>query len=369
MDLFFGMLIGIAVGITASILIYRIPRLATRRRKAIEDALVTLTNLCGIPLVVTDSSRRVIAAAPEITSIGIDPWGAGERIFSSIASDALRSGEELRRQSALGVVSVQQRTPFLVRAVPLLGDFVIIVVEDHRESERLDSVRTDFLVNISHEIKTPVAAIGLLSEALAAAADDPEAVRSFTDSLSDEVVRLTRMSRDVIELSRIEAGIVDLGHDPFALADIAQEAVAENSNAASVKNITVQVTADDSAVVRADRRMVTTALSNLVENAIQYSRSGTRVGVSVQVVGDNAVVLVADQGVGIRPENIDRVFERFYREDISRSREGSGLGLSIVKHTASVHQGTVSVSSRLGIGSTFRFEIPVARSEGKEGEK
>lgn len=347
---------GVVVGVGGTVLVYRVPHFAIRRRKAVEDALHSLCDVAGVPLIVMGTFGRVIGATEATTTLGINPHTS--KPLASIASDALRTGKPIETDSTLDLHALANGAPFRVRAVPVLGEFVVIIVEDRRASDRLDSVRTDFLVNISHEIKTPVAAIGLLTEALAEAAHDPEAVLRFTQSLSQEVVRLTRMSRDVIELSRIEAGIVDVGRDPFPVADSVREAIEENSNVAASKRITVTLDADDSAVVHADRRMITTALANLVENAIQYSRSGTTVRISVAEEGDMVVVLVADQGVGLRPENIDRVFERFYREDSSRSREGSGLGLSIVKHTASVHQGTVSVSSRLGIGSTFRFELP-----------
>lgn len=362
MDVFLGALIGLGVGVGGSVLVFLAVFSGSRRNRTTARALTELASTLGLPLVVLGANRRIISAAPQVAALGVDLSSGAARTVESVASDALRTGAVAELHSNLGVAGSQQDDPFVVRAVPLDGQFVVAVIEDRRESHRLDSVRTDFLVNISHEIKTPVAAIGLLTEALVAAADDPAAVRNFTGSLAQEVLRLTRMSRDVIELGRIEAGVVDVARDPFPISDLVREAVAENASAARAKRITVVVDADDDAVVRVDRRMVTTALSNLVENAIQYSRSDTTVQVSIEKFDDRVAVLVADEGVGIHVENIDRVFERFYREDLSRSREGSGLGLSIVKHTAGVHQGTVSVSSRLGIGSTFRFEIPAAQT-------
>ncbi len=351
---------GVVVGAAGFWVAYRLLRLDARRRKTIEDALVDLCANAHLPLVIFDSSRSVVAVAPEVPALGIDPMSHAGDTLASIASDVFRTGAAVEVETDLGIPGSNDRSPFFVRGVPMLGQFVVVVIEDRRESDRLDSVRTDFLLNVSHEIKTPIAAIGLLAEALSAAAEDPPSVRTFAASLAQEVARLTRMSRDVIELGRIEAGIVDVARDPFPLADVVFEAVAENSSASGAKRIAVEVDADEAVVVLADRRMIATALSNLIENAIQYSRSDTTVSVSVTAVGDRVVVTVADQGYGIRPENLDRVFERFYREDSSRSRDGSGLGLSIVKHTAGVHQGSVSVTSRVGIGSTFRFELPAA---------
>lgn len=360
MGVFVSVLVGLAVGIAGFLGGYFLARMRFARGLKGRDALVEFSLTSGLPLLVVDSFRQAIAVSPEVEALGVEPGGSAATSIASIASDAFRTGKKVEVKSDLGLESIQPGAPFLVRAVAVGNELVVIVIEDRRESNRLDSVRSDFLVNVSHEIKTPVAAIALLAEALSAAAEDPAAVRNFTRSLSTEVERLARMTRDVIELSRIEAGIVDVSRDPFPIGEAIREAVAENASVTSTKRIAVLTDIDDEVVVWADRRMITAALSNLVENALQYSRGGTTVRISAKTVGNMVVILVSDEGRGIRPENRDRVFERFYREDSSRSREGSGLGLSIVKHTAAVHHGSVSVSSRLGIGSTFRFEIPVA---------
>lgn len=354
-----GLFVGLLVGVTIGALGVCVISFMRRRRELLAStrkSLIDFVQRTPTPALLVDAHGDLLAQSETATELGIDESRAREDV-AVVADTALVNNDVEQVVSSLGIPE-HPDDAFSICAVPVAGVFVVVLITDGRESKRLANVRTDFLLNVSHEIKTPVAAIGLLSEALAAAAEDPDAVRGFAASLGQEVARLARMTRDVIELGRIEAGAVDTHRDRFCLTDAVGDAVEENANAAANKRITVSVESDPDAMVTADRRMITTALSNLVENAIQYSRGGTHVDVRVSHGNGRARVAVTDQGVGIRPENVDRVFERFYREDPSRSREGSGLGLSIVKHTASIHQGAVSVESHLGIGSTFHFEIP-----------
>jgi two-component system sensor histidine kinase SenX3 len=223
-------------------------------------------------------------------------------------------------------------------------------------------VRRDFVANVSHELKTPVGALSLLAEAVLSASDDPDAVRRFASRMQKEAHRLTNLVQDLIDLSRVQ------GDDPLAKAvpvDLgevvasARERVAEVAQARSIELVAAGA---DGVAVLGDLGQLTTAVGNLVENAVNYSPDRTKVVVSVRVEAELAEISVTDQGVGIPDQDLNRIFERFYRVDPARSRitGGTGLGLAIVKHIAATHGGDVSVWSVEGAGSTFTLRLPVA---------
>lgn len=341
-----------------------------RRRGQQQSADTTLTTACSAlcrslrwPAFVVSRQVGVVATSPSTTPLGITkgtPYAELPASIRDLIEAADDATEAVTREILLPDPSGPSTASFEMHAVAPRPGCVLVIGDDRRESERLHSVRRDFFANVSHEIKTPVAAIGLLAEALTEAADDPDAVREFARSLQEESARLTRLSRDVIELSRIEGGMLHVEDEPFPISGPIADAVEENALAASAKHIDLRVDVLDDLDVSGDRRMITTALSNLIENAIQYSKSHTAVTIRAVRAGSMVAITVTDRGIGIHPENLDRVFERFYREDPSRAKEGSGLGLSIVKHTANVHQGSVHVTSRLGLGSAFTIELPCA---------
>ena len=252
-------------------------------------------------------------------------------------------------------------TPSVVAVVQLIGDDRILVsATDESAAQRMEAARRDFVANVSHELKTPVAAMGLLAEATVDAADDPEQVRRFAGKLEAEAVRLGALVGELIALSRLQ------GADPLPdLAVVEVDAVVDKTmarvaTAADNAGITVISDSPSGLLVRGDQALLVTALTNLVDNAISYSASGTQVSISRGTADGQVQIAVTDRGVGIAPEYTERVFERFFRIDPARSRAtgGTGLGLAIVKHVAANHGGSATVWSRPGTGSTFTLRLP-----------
>ncbi|MSY64427.1 MAG: histidine kinase, partial [Actinobacteria bacterium] len=222
-------------------------------------------------------------------------------------------------------------------------------------------IRRDFVANISHELKTPIGALSLLSEAVLGAKDDPEAVVKFATRMQSEAKRLTDLVQEIINLSRVQDS------DPLQLAQevgveyMIREAIDQCQIAADNRNITVTYSETTPAVVLGDRDQLIMAIHNLVENAINYSPENTKVSISTTIENGVINIAVTDQGIGISETEQDRIFERFYRVDPARSRQtgGTGLGLSIVKHVASKHGGEVKIWSVENVGSTFSLRLPV----------
>jgi two-component system, OmpR family, sensor histidine kinase SenX3 len=242
------------------------------------------------------------------------------------------------------------------------GGLVLLLAEDQTESRRVEEVRRDFVANTSHELKTPVGALALLAETVEDAADDPEAVRRFAGRMRQEATRLTNLVQDLITLSRIQAA--EPVPDPIAvnLDAVVAEALDRCRMKASARGIELAASGPHGASVLGDEDLLTTALRNLLENAVAYSPERTRVVVTTRQPGDGSVeISVADQGIGIPARDLERIFERFYRVDPARSRAtgGTGLGLAIVKHVTAAHNGKVTVWSKEGAGSTFTLRLPL----------
>lgn len=259
------------------------------------------------------------------------------------------------------------RRVLVVEVVPLLtatGTAAMAVIDDITERRRLEAVRRDFVANISHELKTPVGAIGLLAETLLGE-DDPVVADRLAGRIQSESLRVGRTIEDLLELSRIETSTV-VAADVVVLAEVVAEAVSRIGPAAEQAGIVFDMSGvDPSARVRGDGRQLTSAISNLLDNAVKYSDRGSSVELTARHddVGQ-VVVTVADHGIGIPGRDLERVFERFYRVDQGRSRQtgGTGLGLAIVRHVTANHHGTVEVDSRLGEGTTFTVRLPAASS-------
>jgi two-component system sensor histidine kinase SenX3 len=252
-----------------------------------------------------------------------------------------------------------------VRAVPLddgaraVGAAVFL--RDISEARRIESMRRDFVANVSHELKTPIGALGLLAETMAAE-EDAELLRRLADRVLHEAERLERTVEDLLDLSILEAQ--EAPHrDMVPVALIMDEAAERMAGSAEAAGIPIEVAepAED-IVVSCDRRQVTSALFNLLDNAVKYSEEGGKVEFAAEVEGFHVVISVRDYGIGIPGGDLERIFERFYRVDRTRSRAtgGTGLGLSIVRHVAQAHGGEVSVFSEEGAGSTFCFKLPLA---------
>jgi two-component system sensor histidine kinase SenX3 len=237
----------------------------------------------------------------------------------------------------------------------------LAVVDDVSERRRLEATRRDFVANISHELRTPIGAVGLLAETLLAE-DEPAVANRLAERIVTEAFRLARTVEDLLVLSTIESGETpELERVP--IHQVVAEAVERIEPAAEQAGIAIEVSEPDRRIaIQGDRRQVTSALSNLLDNAVKYSDRGSQVEVSAGTDGVDVVIRVRDHGIGIPKADLERVFERFYRVDQARSRTtgGTGLGLAIVRHVATNHLGEVRVDSRLGEGSTFELILPSA---------
>jgi two-component system, OmpR family, sensor histidine kinase SenX3 len=239
---------------------------------------------------------------------------------------------------------------------------VLVTADDLTESRRIDEVRRDFVANISHELKTPIGAIGLLAETLVLAADDPDHVKKFAGQLITESERLAALTKDIIELSRLQSVDTLENSEETSVDKIVQAAVDANEVVARARAIELVRAKKSRLRVMGDPGLLQVAVSNLIANAVKYSPDHTRVGVGVRSAKGFVEIAVTDQGVGIPEADLDRVFERFYRVDPARSRAtgGTGLGLAIVKHVVGNHGGDVRVWSQPGKGSTFTIRLPEA---------
>jgi two-component system sensor histidine kinase SenX3 len=251
----------------------------------------------------------------------------------------------------------------LVITTSPLDDGALAVIDDISERRRLDATRRDFVANISHELKTPVGAMGLLAETLTME-EDPAVARRLAERIVDEAFRMDRTIEDLLILSRIE-GEEAGGHEPVVASVAIADAVERIRPGAEQAGIDIQVIdPDPGLVVLGDRRQIVSAIYNLLDNAVKYSDEGDAVEVRTETDHDRLAIEVRDHGIGIPKGDLERVFERFYRVDQARSRTtgGTGLGLAIVRHVATNHAGEVRVESRLGEGSTFTLVLPCAVS-------
>ena len=330
---------------------------------AFPDLVAEVLQLMGSVGIVVDGSNKVVGTNSWAESFGLVARGLlvhGEII--DLVKRA-RSGSDI--QSFDGVLSVglaKEKVSVAAKSKLVAGDYVVVVLEDRTSDIRLDKTRRDFIENISHELKTPIGAIALLSEAIQEAGDDRVAVAKFAASLSKESSRLTFLVQDIIKLSRLQAEEVIAAAELVDLNEVVAEAIDRNEQLAANRKIRLVSEQAQRLEVFGNKEMLITAVKNLIENAITYSDPGSSVGIGCGVKQDIAEVAVTDSGSGISPENQQRIFERFYRADPSRSRDtgGTGLGLSIVKHVAKVHRGEVKLFSQVGVGSTFTLRIPLA---------
>jgi two-component system, OmpR family, sensor histidine kinase SenX3 len=283
--------------------------------------------------------------------------------------------DALMREASKGVAGSQlldlagpPRRVLLLQAEPLADGFALATIDDVSERARLDAVRTDFVANISHELKTPVGALAVLAEA-ASDSDDPEVVQRLTTRMVSEAHRAARTIDDLLELSRIELG----GRALQAVVDVhgvVLDAVERTAAVAAQRAVQVRTTsADVHLKAVGDSRQLVSALANLIDNAVKFSDAGAVVTVDATEHGGWVDLVVEDHGVGIPAPDLDRVFERFYRVDQARSREtgGTGLGLAIVRHVATNHGGDVLVVSEEGVGSTFTLRVPARSAAGDQG--
>jgi two-component system sensor histidine kinase SenX3 len=310
--------------------------------------------------VVVDESDVVLKASAPAYAMGLvrGTTLASEQL-AELVSQVRRDGQIREAELLMSRPSAPSRH-VMARVAPLGARLVLALVEDRTRERRVEAVRRDFVANVSHELKTPVGAIRLLSEAVGDAADDPEAVRRFAGRMLTESDRLSRLVQQVIELSRLQGDEPLDSPLPVALDDVIDVAVDTSAIDANARSISVVTGGTTGMKVFGSEEQVTAAVANLVANAVSYSDDGATVLVTTKATDDNVEISVVDQGIGIPTTEIDRIFERFYRVDPARHRStgGTGLGLSIVKHVAATHGGEVRVWSVEGQGSTFTLSLP-----------
>jgi two-component system sensor histidine kinase SenX3 len=314
--------------------------------------------------VVLDPSNTVVKASPGALAFGL-VWNQSlvHPELVTIVDRVRRFGEPITQELELARGPFGDANIYLfVRVARLGARYILLLAEDRTESYRLDEVRRDFVANISHELKTPIGAVGLLAEALQAASDEPDQVRRFAKRLTKEADRLARITQEIIELSRLQAADALTSPKVVEIDHVVALAIDQNRVSAESGRVTIVSGGDTGAEVYGDGPLLAVALHNLIANAIQYSPKGSRVGVGVSNADGIVEIAVTDQGIGIPDEELDRVFERFFRIDPARSRHtgGSGLGLSIVKHVVQNHGGDIRVWSQPGNGSTFTIRLPEA---------
>ncbi|MFF4837254.1 sensor histidine kinase [Streptomyces sp. NPDC001315] len=345
----------------------------------------TVLSVLRSSAVVLDEADAVVKASSAAYALGLVRGGklAVEPMLQ-MARDTRRDGEirqvELdlpRRGTGRG-----EALAVSARVAPLGSRLVLLLVEDLTEARRIEAVRRDFVANVSHELKTPVGALSLLSEAVMDASDDPEAVERFAGRMQIEATRLTNLVQELIDLSRVQNDDPLEDAEPVRVGELVAEAIDRCRHQAGTKQITMAANVGVSAGLEegagrrtggtadlriwGNRGQLAAALGNLVENAVNYSPARTRVGIAARRVtapgGELIEIAVTDQGIGISDKDKERIFERFYRVDPARSRAtgGTGLGLAIVKHVAASHGGEVTVWSSEGQGSTFTLRLPEA---------
>jgi two-component system, OmpR family, sensor histidine kinase SenX3 len=335
---------------------------------ALADLLLRVFRSSEAGLVVLSGTGDVVLHNPRAAELGVVRGGLPDARAATASQRVLRAGTTV--DVDLSPLDHRGRQPAAVLAhVRPLGDgFSMVEAADTSEAVRLEATRRDFVANVSHELKTPVGAVGLLAEAVLDAADDPAEVRRFGTKILNEANRLGNLVTELIALSRLtgaerlpELQVVDVD-------EVVQEALARSRLSAESADIEIIVDRPTGLEVDGDLTLLVTALSNLVENAIAYSPTDSAVSVSRRRCGRWVEIAVTDRGIGIAPEHQKRVFERFFRVDPARSRAtgGTGLGLAIVKHVLANHGGEVRLWSSPGTGSTFTMRLPVHDEPGEQ---
>ncbi len=270
----------------------------------------------------------------------------------------VQSGVDVETQHRRFDTAGSPSRSFDIRTKRLSDHRIVATVEDVTEQSRVDTVRTDFVANLSHELKTPIGGIAALADTMIGETD-PQIIERLSARIVDESYRLSRIVDDLLDLSRIEFGGAD-DWDPVVITDVVNEVVARTQHEAIRAGVSVVAKNVSGVRVLGDRMQLVSALENLVSNAVKYSGDGKLVQIEVQSTSELVSIAVIDQGIGIGSKDHQRIFERFYRVDRARSRStgGSGLGLSIVRHVASNHGGNVTVVSEEGRGSTFTIVLP-----------
>ncbi len=315
--------------------------------------------------VLIDSSDAVLQASAPAHAMGIvhDDRLQPEELMT-LVRQVRRDGQV--RQADISLQPRHGTTTYIhARVAPLGSRLILVLADDRTREQRVETVRRDFVANVSHELKTPIGALNLLAEAVAEAKDDPDAVERFSSRMHTENERLTRLVQQIIDLSRLQNDLLSEDAAMIKVGELISEACEHSDTDAEKKGIEIVTTVEPDLFIHGDRAQLHAAVSNLVENAVTYSPEGSRVTVSANHVDAYVRITVADNGIGIPGDELDRIFERFYRVDPARARAtgGTGLGLSIVKHVAASNGGSVEVWSEQGLGSSFTLVMPAFSQE------
>ena len=366
------LLVGLAVGAVGAALFLR--RAGTREKPIVDTAEEAAARVAAatelrdariqaaldalpIGVIVVDGEARIVLRNRASDDSGGDTHN--EVLVQAAVQHHLRAAVRGEERSQTVELYGPPRRVVIVHAKPLAGNGAVATIEDVTERSRVDSVRTDFVANISHELKTPIGALAVLAETLIDESD-PTVVSRLAGKTVNEAHRVAKIIDDLLELSRIELS-GDLVIAPCDVASLVAESASRNSYAAEQRRVEVRVCdVPPGLMINADQVQLASALGNLVDNAVKYSEVGGKVTVAAFPENDGVTFVVTDSGIGIPTHDLDRIFERFYRVDRARARGtgGTGLGLSIVRHVTSNHGGAVTVESREGEGSTFRLHIP-----------
>ncbi|MFV2099700.1 ATP-binding protein [Micromonospora sp. LOL_024] len=379
--------LALAAGLAAGLWLPRIIsgfRLGSGRHAIVDEVQVGLgrraIDSLRAGVVVLDAEDVPVLVNPAARAMGLLRTGgrpgsiAAHPLIRTLAGQVRRTG--VRREIELDLPRGRDNAgenPLGVhlRAMGLGNGYIAVEAADVTESHRLARVRRDFVANVSHELKTPIGALQLLAEALLDAtvpagdgrpdlSEDLVAARRFAERIQHESTRLGRLVQELLELTRLQGAEPQPAPEPVPVDWVISEVIDRTRTTAAARRIEVTVEAERGLTVYGSDSQLATAVANLVENAVNYSGEETTVRITARAAGEQVEIAVADQGIGIAPTDVDRIFERFYRADQARSRltGGTGLGLAIVKHIASNHGGRVDVASTLGGGSTFTLRLP-----------
>jgi two-component system, OmpR family, sensor histidine kinase SenX3 len=357
-------LIGIVLG-AGAVLAFRVSERAQQAvpeqpEPVVPTGVDTVLSVLRSSAVVVDAEDHVLKASAPAHALGLV---RGDRLaveeLVGLVHQVRRDGQI--REGDLVIGKGVTAAQVAARVAPLGSRLVLVLVEDQTRERRVEAIRRDFVANVSHELKTPIGALTLLSEAVGEAADDPEAVERFSGRMHTEAERLGRLVQQIIELSRLQGDDPIGSAEPVDLDQVVEVAIDRSRVDAQDKQIELLRGGDREVWVTGNADQLSLALGNLVENAVAYSAAETTVVVSSRRDESGGVhITVTDRGIGIPAHELDRIFERFYRVDPARARStgGTGLGLSIVKHVAASHGGEVKVWSVRGEGSSFTLSLP-----------
>jgi two-component system sensor histidine kinase SenX3 len=359
--------VGLALGVLATILVQFVRRKSAKPapapRNQLSNSISEVLDVLGPSALILNSTNYVAQATTTAVALGlVNGRSLTHKRLLTLVTKARESQDSIQVDASLPTGRKDVKLFITARAKTIGDGNVLLIVEDRTESHRLDEMRKDFMANISHELKTPIGAVGLLSEAMENSLDQPETLAKLLKNIRKEAKRLSSLVQDIIQLSRIQGTSKIAISKHVNLVNVVREAIDRNSWRSEKHDVTVEFESDKKVVeVIGDAEMLTVAVKNLIENAIIYSNAGSSVAVVIESGEGLAQIRVKDSGIGIGKEDLERVFERFYRADQSRSREtgGTGLGLSIVKHAALTHHGDVQLFSKPGIGSTFTLRLPM----------